>query len=76
MSKRISLAKLTKKVEEKKETKVATSSSTGMVITDQESSKATTSSTKGVVIWEKQSLEKALDTSPIKKGEVDKLKGK
>ena len=57
MLKRISLAKLVKKVEEKKETKVATSSTTGVVITDWESSKIVLSSTKGVVIWEKRPRE-------------------
>ena len=76
MSKRISLAKLAKKVEEKKETKAATSSTTGVVITYWESSKAVPSSTKGVVIQEKQPWEEIPSTLPIKKGEVDDVKGK
>ena len=54
MLKRISLAKLGKKVEEKKETKVVTSSTLGMVIKDRESFKVALSSTKGMVIREKR----------------------
>ena len=70
------MANLTKKVEEKKDTKVATYSTIGVVIKDQKSSKATPSSTKGVVIREKRPREKAPNTSSIKKGEVDDSKGK
>ena len=52
------MEKLAKKVEEKKEAKVAPSS------------------TKGMVIREKRTREEAPDSSPIKKGAVDDLKGK
>ena len=61
MSKRISLAKLTKKIKEKK---------------DKEGSKAATLSTKGVVIWKKRPQEEAFDSSPVKKGKFDDSKGK
>ena len=77
MSKRNSLAKLAKKVREKKETKADTSFSTSVVITERESSQAIPSSAKGVVIREKLPwIEEAPSTLPIKKGDIDDSKGK
>ena len=61
MSKRISLSKLAKKVEEKKE---------------KEGYKTATSSTKGVVIHEKWPREEAPDSSPSKKVKINDSKGK
>ena len=70
------MEKLTKKVGEKKETKVATSSITDVVIIDWESSQVIPSSTKGVVIQEKWPRMETPSTSPIKKGNVNNSKGK
>ena len=61
MSKRISLAKLTKNVEEKK---------------SQEGFKTATSFTKGVMIHEKRPWEEVPESSPSKKGKIDDSKGK
>ena len=61
MSKRINLAKLTKKLDDKK---------------DKEGSKVVASSNTGVVIREKWPWDEVPDLSPNKRGQIDDSKGK
>ena len=69
------MAKLAKKVEVKKKTRAAPSSTIGVVIKDRESSKVAPSSTKGVVIREKMAQGRSSQHLAHQKGKVDDLKG-